>query len=134
MNNLNNQDGSYVSKIDSRGRMYLPADLRKRLACTEFYINVSSHNYNLKVFTPDAWDKLVSKISETPIENQRRLRSVFVHACLANLQSKGYIKIPEKLRELQNISGHVALKLTDDGFEIWDEEIYEIIREKQLEE
>jgi len=120
--------GEYSVTLDEKGRICLPASLRKEM--NEPILRLTKGEDDcLWLFTPAKWEELVSsKIKEyTDLfsRNDRRLMRQFIGpAQEVEVDKAGRIPIAVKLREFAGLSKECVVLGQIDYIEIWDEGRY----------
>ena len=110
--------GLFQMKVDPRGRLYLPAKVRAELG-EVFYITVSADTC-LSVYNKDGWQKLADKINAIQSTERLVLRTLFTNAVLCEADSRGYITIPQHLRDFAKITDNVTIAGCGEKYELWD--------------
>ncbi|OIO48930.1 MAG: cell division/cell wall cluster transcriptional repressor MraZ [Parcubacteria group bacterium CG_4_9_14_0_2_um_filter_41_8] len=118
--------GEYKHTIDTKGRMAIPAkfrqDLKKGAIVTKGLDNC------LFVYTQDEWKKLVDKLSNLPISQQKSrafARLMLAGAMDVQIDSQGRILIPEYLRKFASIKKDTIIAGLYSRLEIWDSKEWE---------
>jgi len=120
--------GEYSVTLDEKGRICLPASLRKEMNEPILHLTKGEDNC-LWLFTPPKWEELVSsKIKEyTDLfsRKDRRLMRQFIGPTHeVEVDKAGRIPITFKLREYAGLSKDCVVLGQIDYIEIWDEGRY----------
>lgn len=125
-------NGEYRFKVDSKGRVSLPAKFRKVLS-TQLVVARELENECLYVFeSPDfeEWiDQLFishfGKFEPSKKEHQRLLRKLKSLAMDVDVDKTGRIMLPAEAREKVGIEKDVVILGNTGRFEIWDAKRYD---------
>ena len=93
--------GEYQHSIDTKGRLFIPANLREELGET-IYVTISIE-HALAVYSEEAWREKEEKFNALPFAQARRIRPLFVNAAKCTLDAQGRILIPQKLGAFANL-------------------------------
>ena len=104
--------GQYAHTIDAKGRLFIPAALRKELGQT-FHITVGQDRC-LSAF--------MDKLKALSYNEVKKLRALFAYAADCEPDGQGRILIPAKLREYAGLTREVVVIGSFDRAEIWDAE------------
>ena len=139
--------GHFNCKLDSKGRLMLPADFREQLgelADEGFVLRTSLFEGEkcLDLFTMKDWEEQREKLrASIKIYNKIAIDAMrFVNDGVrpVKLDSTGRLQIPKELMEPAGLSKEVVIEALANKMEIWDKERYEqtisaIDKEKMLE-
>ncbi|HKZ21596.1 MAG TPA: division/cell wall cluster transcriptional repressor MraZ [candidate division Zixibacteria bacterium] len=122
--------GSYKFTLDHKGRVNIPAKLRKATAGSSYDSFVITRGLEecLFVFALDEWEKIEEKLrslSFTQSHHRLFIRILLSNASDANLDGQGRIAIPQNLLKLANIDKEVLILGALQRIEIWNPEIFE---------
>ncbi|MEM7471358.1 MAG: division/cell wall cluster transcriptional repressor MraZ [Pseudomonadota bacterium] len=130
--------GESVHKVDSKGRVSIPALFRRVLQASDpdwaegLQPNVvivyggASQNY-LECYTQDAITEVDAKISALPRGSKRRraLERIFNGQALpTQTDDTGRLVLPAKLREKIGITNEAQFTASGDTFQIWSPEAF----------
>lgn len=127
--------GSFPRNLDAKGRLSLPANLRKQLpdrVCVMPAPDVDA----LYVFTEEAHGAWVDSVFEsqdggydpTDPEHAQVREMLFAMAITLDIDSAARISIPEDYRSEKGLEREVTVVGNDDRLEIWDREKWEARR------
>lgn len=121
--------GSYKYSVDSKGRVNIPARMRKVLSddIRDNYIITRGFDKCLYVFPLDEWAKVeneLRKLSNYNTKHRLFSRLVLEMASDVQLDSQARITIPSNLREYAEIKNEVFIIGTFDKIELWNPQIY----------
>ena len=102
--------GQFSHNIDAKGRLFIPASLRKELGQT-FHVTVGQ-DHCLSVYSDESW----------AYNEVKKLRALFAYAADCEPDSQGRILIPAKLREYAGLTKEVVVVGSFDRAEIWSAE------------
>ena len=121
--------GEFDCKMDSKGRLRLPAALQKQLqsfGSSNYVINRGMTSY-LTLFPKITWEHESAKVKALNgyIEkNQAFKRYLYRGATPLEPDSADRILLPKSLIEYAGIKKQVIIQGMDDRIEIWDKEAY----------
>src|SRR5512142_1522226 len=128
--------GSYSYSVDDKGRVNLPAKLRKYVSpeVNDTFVITRGFERGLFVYPIDEWNKLEQNLRNLSSYNQdhrRFVRALLELASESQLDAQGRLSIPQELREYANIRSEVRVIGTLDKIELWDPAVYEEYKEAQ---
>ena len=112
--------GQFSHKIDDKGRLFIPASLRKELGQT-FHVTVGQ-DHCLSVYSDESWAAFMARLKELSYNEVKKLRALFAYAADCEPDSQGRILIPAKLREYAGLTKEVVVVGSFDRAEIWSAE------------
>lgn len=122
--------GEFECKLDAKGRLVVPATLKRQLPNVErdgLIVNRGFEN-NLVIYTREEWDKQATKISKLNTfnaKNREFVRQFMRGATVLNLDSAGRVLLPKVLLDYAKIDGDVVLACQFDKIEVWSKGIYD---------
>ena len=120
--------GEYQHSIDTKGRLFIPASLRKELGQT-FHVTVGQ-DHCLSVYSDESWAAFMAKLKELSYNEVKKLRALFAYAADCEPDSQGRILIPAKLREYAGLTKEVVVVGSFDRAEIWSAERWAAIEDE----
>ena len=122
--------GEFECKLDAKGRLVVPAALKRQLPDVEQEGLVVNRGFdkNLVIYTREEWDKQAAKISKLNTfnaKNREFVRQFMRGATLLNLDSAGRVLLPKVLLDYAKIDGEVILACQFDRVEVWPRLVYE---------
>jgi len=124
--------GEFDCKLDAKGRLMVPAALKKQLPEAEkegFIIN-RGFEKNLVIYPKSVWNEVlaeVSKLNTYDTEVRMFVRSFTRGATEINLDAAGRVLIPKSLAEYAGLGNDIVLAGQLDKIEVWDKKSYEDI-------
>ncbi len=112
--------GQYPHNIDAKGRLFIPAALRKELGST-FHVTVGQ-DHCLSVFSDESWAAFMDKLKALSYNEVKKLRALFAYAADCEPDAQGRILLPAKLREYAGLEKEVMVVGSYDRVEIWNAE------------
>ena len=103
--------GQFSHNIDAKGRLFIPASLRKELGQT-FHVTVGQ-DHCLSVYSDESWAAFMARLKELSYNEVKKLRALFAYAADCEPDSQGRILIPAK---------EVVVVGSFDRAEIWSAE------------
>ncbi len=130
--------GSYMYSVDEKGRVSLPAKLRKYVSpeAGDTFVVTRGFEKCLFVYPIDEWNKLESNLrnlSSYDPQHRRFIRAILELAQESQIDSQARISIPPELREYASIQNEVRIIGTLDKIELWNPKIYEEYKNSQPE-
>lgn len=124
--------GEFDCKLDAKGRLMVPAALKKQLpnAENEGLIINRGFEKNLVIYPKNVWDAVVADLAKLNIydeENRRFVRAFTRGATEISLDAAGRVLLPKSLTEYAGIGSDLVLACQLDRIEVWDKKSYEDI-------
>ena len=120
--------GQFSHSIDAKGRLFIPASLRKELG-QSFHVTVGQ-DHCLSVYSDESWAAFMAKLKELSYNEVKKLRALFAYAADCEPDSQGRILIPAKLREYAGLTKEVVVVGSFDRAEIWSAERWAAIEDE----
>lgn len=122
--------GEFDCKLDAKGRMMIPANLKKQLPEAEREGLVVNRGFekHLVIYTKKEWDKIVEELSKlNPYEKKTRefIRYFTRGATELTLDSANRVLLPKSLLEYAGVESEVVLSCQFNKIELWSKEAYE---------
>ena len=122
--------GSYNYSVDNKGRVNLPAKLRKYVSpdAGDNFVVTRGFEKCLFVYPIDEWNKLEQKLrnlSSYDMQHRRFMRELLELAHETQLDAQARLSIPQELREYAEIQNEVRIIGTLDKIEVWNPKVYE---------
>tara|TARA_B100000963_G_scaffold90265_5_gene77782 strand:- start:4989 stop:5453 length:465 start_codon:yes stop_codon:yes gene_type:complete len=123
--------GTYECTVDNKGRIMLPAQLKKQLdgvISNPFIIKRSVFQNSLELFPFNEWKLMMDKINKLNRfikKNNDFIRMYTAGVKSVELDSNGRILIPKNLLTISKLKKHVVLCSSINIIEIWDKDEYE---------
>jgi len=130
--------GTYECKADSKGRIMLPAPLKKQVAAVisdGFVVKRSVFNKCLEIHPMSEWNKIVNQVNQLNRfvkKNNDFIRSYMSGLKIVNLDSSSRILIPKDLIVFAGLEKQIVLSSSVNIIEVWDKKEYEISVSKSL--
>lgn len=118
--------GTYTPRLDEKGRIFLPAKFRDRLA--EGVVVTRGQENCLVVWPEDVFLQEAARAQQTPMTNRGArdyARVLFGGAESGKPDKQGRIGIPALLRAYAGITKDVVVVGVGDRIEIWDPSVHE---------
>ncbi|MEO8166643.1 MAG: division/cell wall cluster transcriptional repressor MraZ [bacterium] len=121
--------GSYVYSIDNKGRINIPAKLRKYVSpdANDTFVITRGFEKCLFVYPQDEWNKLENSIRAlSPTNPQHRffMRVLLQQAVESQLDGQSRITIPKDLVEFASIDSEVTILGVLEHIEVWNPNEY----------
>ncbi len=122
--------GSYSYSVDNKGRVSLPAKLRKYVSpeAGDTFVVTRGFEKCLFVYPVDEWNKVEQKLrnlSSYNAQDRRFMRELLELAHETQLDAQARLSIPQELREYAGIQNEVRIIGTLDKIEVWNPKVYE---------
>jgi MraZ protein len=131
--------GEFECKLDTKGRMMIPAGLKKQLPEAEsegLVINRGFKKY-LVIYTKKEWDKKLDELNKL---NQYETKSIefiryFTRGATELMpDSTGRVNLPQLLLDFAGITGEVVLTCQLNKIELWDKAEHRAMIDKEPED
>lgn len=124
--------GRFSHSIDSKGRMPVPAKLRRSLQpeAKDSFVATRGFEQCVFLYPADVWDRMEAGFAELntyQIETREFVRTIYMWADDVTLDAQGRIPIAKPLLEFADLEpGDKALVIgTLDHIEIWNPDLFE---------
>lgn len=122
--------GEFECKLDAKGRMVLPAALKRQLPHVEREGLVVNRGFekHLVFYTREEWNEITKKLSSLNQFNQKNrmfVRAFTRGATELNLDSAGRVLLPKGLLDYAEIKNVVVLACQFNKIEVWSKLGYE---------
>ena len=123
--------GVHECKMDAKGRISLPAALKKQLAPAmddAFVLKRSVFNKCLELYPMQEWNgvmEMVNSLNRFVKKHNDFIRLFTAGVKLVELDGATRVGISPDLKSFANLSGHIVLSAHSGIVEIWDKEAYE---------
>ena len=123
--------GTYECKADAKGRIMLPAALKKQLSNhlnKSFVIKRAVFNSCLELYPLGQWESLMEKVNNLNRFNKKNndfIRRFTAGVKLLEIDSTGRLLIPKDLTNHAKISKEVVVSSVVNILEVWDKDLYE---------
>jgi len=121
--------GTYYHTVDTKGRMFVPANLRKALG-DEFYVTISGDGC-LYIYSLDMWQRAMEKLMESTQENHMEISQLFADAVHCEPDPQGRIPLSQDLRDFAEITKNVTIVGIGLYVQIWDSDKYKARQAEQ---
>ena len=130
--------GSYMYSVDEKGRVSLPAKLRKYVSpdANDTFVITRGFEKCLFVYPIDEWNKLeahLRNLSSYNPEHRRFKRAILEFAQESQLDSQARITIPPELRDYASIQNETRIIGTLEKIELWNPKEYDEYKSSQPE-
>lgn len=128
---MNTIIGTYECKVDAKGRLLLPAPMKKQLAeglQSGFVLKRSVFQPCLELYPMREWNIMMEKINKLNRfvkKNNDFIRRFTAGVKVVEIDNLGRLLIPKDLIVFSAISKDLVLSSAVNIVEIWDKELYE---------
>lgn len=121
--------GEFDCKLDAKGRMALPAALKKQLPDAERLGLVINRGFekHLVIYPRNEWDQItakLTKLNQYVAKNRKFIRDFTRGATELMLDSAGRVLLPKTLLEYGRIDNEVVLFCQFNKIEVWSKDAY----------
>ncbi|MFZ0598323.1 MAG: division/cell wall cluster transcriptional repressor MraZ [Flavobacterium sp.] len=128
---MNTIVGTYECKVDAKGRLMMPAPLKKQLASSlqnGFVLKRSVFQPCLELYQMEEWDLMMQKINKLNRfvkKNNDFIRRFTAGVKVVEIDALGRLLVPKDLVAFSSISKDVVFSSAVNIVEIWDKDLYE---------
>lgn len=129
---MNSLIGTYECKVDAKGRLMLPAALKKQLSPVlenGFVIKRAVFQSCLELYSMQEWEKLMQNVNKqlNPFKKKHNdfIRRFTAGVKMVEVDANGRLLIPKDLANFAGISKEIVLSSALNIVEIWDKTKYE---------
>ncbi|WNH11290.1 division/cell wall cluster transcriptional repressor MraZ [Thalassobellus suaedae] len=123
--------GTYECKVDAKGRLMMPAAIKKQLASVlqdGFVLRRSVFQKCLELYPMNEWQMLMQKMNKLNKFNKKNndfIRRFNAGAKMIEVDVNGRLLVPKDLTVFANISKNIVVASAINIIEIWDKDLYE---------
>lgn len=123
--------GTYDCKVDAKGRLMMPAAIKKQLASVlqdGFVLRRSVFQKCLELYPMTEWQALMlrmNKLNKFKKKNNDFIRRFTAGAKIVEVDVNGRLLVPKDLTVFANISKNIVVASAINIIEIWDKNLYE---------
>jgi MraZ protein len=122
--------GSYAYAVDSKGRINIPAKLRKSVSpdANDTFVVTRGFEQCLFVYPLDEWNILEKSIRELTSSNPKHrffMRTLLQFATETQLDGQSRITLPKELLQFAGIENEVLILGVLERIEVWNPKIYQ---------
>jgi MraZ protein len=130
--------GSYAYSVDAKGRVNIPAKLRKHISpeANDTFVVTRGYEQCLFLYPLDEWTTLEQSIRKlSPSNSQDRFftRTLLQYAIESQLDSQSRISIPRELLQFSGIVDQVLILGVLERIELWNPRTHEAYLRSQTE-
>lgn len=128
---MNTIIGTYECKVDEKGRLMLPAPLKKQLASSlqdGFVLKRSVFQSCLELYPMAEWNIVMAKVNKLNRfvkKNNDFIRRFTAGVKVVEIDTTGRLLIPKDLVAFASIRKEIVLSSAVNIVEIWDKDLYE---------
>lgn len=128
---MNLLTGTYECKVDAKGRLMMPASLKKQLLSVlpdGFVLRRSVFQKCLELYPMGEWQVLMQKINKLnkfKKKNNDFIRRFTAGVKMVEVDINGRLLIPKDLTVFAEISKNIVVTSAINIIEIWDKDLYE---------
>ena len=126
---MNHLIGEFDCKLDTKGRMVLPAALKRQVPDVERTGLVVNRGFekHLVIYTKEEWGKITAKLAKLnpyKAQNRKFIRDFTRGATELTLDSASRVLLPKSLLEYAGIRAEIVLSCQFSKIEVWSKEAY----------
>lgn len=128
---MSNPTGTFTCKLDSKGRLMLPADFREQLgsqAEEDLVLRPGLHGTYLELYTASDWNRRRDILMQVNTFDRRKLdimRKYLDGVKRVKLDASGRIQIPKDLLDRSGLVKDIVIDSMFTNMEIWDKAKYD---------
>ena len=122
--------GTYEHSLDAKGRLFIPAQLRRELGDT-LYVTMGLDG-SLAVYPQSTWDTFAERFAALPMSQSKGMRLLFANAAKCEPDSQGRIVLPQKLRTFAGLVKDLVIIGVHNRAEIWSAERWKATEEEEM--
>lgn len=128
---MNSIIGTYECKLDAKGRLLLPAPLKKQLTASlqdGFVLKRSVFDPCLELWPMPEWNLMMEKINKLNRFNKKNndfIRRFMAGVKIIEIDDLGRMLIPKDLISFGKLSKEVVFSSKVNIVEVWDKDLYE---------
>ena len=127
---MTNFIGEFNCKIDAKGRVMLPAALRKQLSpdANERFVMNRGFEQCLVLYPKNEWEVIsaeVNKLNQYVKKNREFIRYFYRGATELELDANGRLLLPKRMLQYAGISKEIVLFAYGNRIEVWDKDKYD---------
>ena len=124
--------GTYECKIDTKGRVLIPAALKKQLVTVAdgFVLKRSVYEKCVELWPMNEWNEMMEKLNQLNRFNRKAdtfIRKFMAGVKIVDIDEAGRLQVSKDLIEFASISKDVVFSSKINLIEIWDKDLYENI-------
>ncbi len=129
---MNGFIGEYHCKLDAKGRLLLPSDMRKQLSPEDQENFVISRGVDdcLSVYPMSEWTRVLDRLRELnrfKAKDRKFARMFQKGATKVSVDSNGRVLLPKSLLGWASIKKEIVMVANVDLWEVWDKKRYEAL-------
>lgn len=130
--------GSYEYSVDSKGRVNIPARMRKYVSpeANDTFVITRGYEQCLFVYPNDEWMKFEQSVRELSTTNPKHrffARTLLERATDSQLDAQFRITIPKDLLQFASIESEVLILGVLERIELWNPSLYKEYQKSQAE-
>lgn len=128
--------GSYDYSVDSKGRINIPARLRKYVSpeANDTFVITRGFEQCLFVYPQDEWNRLEQSIRELSASNPKDrffTRTLLQYATESQLDGQARVTVPRELLQFAGIETEVLIIGVLERIELWNPKVWQKYLESQ---
>ena len=130
-----NFTGKYTYTMDSKHRLFMPAEHRDELS-RDFFVSISVREPCLRVYPKEVWVELMNELNQLAKGEalQDAVRYLNSETSLGKLDAQGRVVIADNLVSYAELEKNIMIVGCGNYFEIWSAELYNAIVATKVEE
>lgn len=116
--------GTQRCKLDSKGRLQVPAGFRRTMSLEggESFVLSKGFDQGLLLFAPEGWRDFQAKLNALPAgpEKRKAIRYFSANSALLPVDKQGRVSLPKQFLEMLGLPGELVLLGALDRIELWN--------------
>ena len=130
--------GSYSYSVDAKGRINIPAKLRKYVSpdANETFVVTRGYEQCLFIYPLDEWmmlEKSIRQLSPSNAQHRYFTRTLLQYAIECQLDAQSRITVPKELLQFAGIEDQVSILGVLERIELWNPRTHEAYLRSQTE-
>jgi len=130
--------GQFLHSIDSKGRLSMPARLRKNVSseADDSFVMTLGIDKCIEVYPKDQWNFIEEKLLKLNFFDQKEarfIRMMLQHAMEDKMDAQSRVLIPQSLLDYAGIKSEVLILGALKKIELWNPEVYKVYIESSTE-
>ena len=121
--------GKYTHGLDAKGRLIIPAQMRRELGDVCYVVRGSDKC--LLVYSEEGWTKFCAQFEGIRLSDSSAMRYIFANSATCELDAQGRALIPQALRDYAGLVKNVAVIGCNNHAELWDADLWQSTCEEE---
>ncbi len=122
--------GTYRHSMDAKGRLFIPAQLRKVLG-ESLHLSAGTDKF-IMIYAQETWENITARFRTLSIGSTENARRFFGNTFECEADSQGRIVIPQALRSYAELQKEAVIVGVENRVEIWSAERWDKENEAEI--